>query len=130
MSHALLRLGLAAQAEDRFPLQQFYLLPHKWTYLVHRRALTPAPGPRSWSARFHHVWWFLTIDVGLHLALKLLVSGLRSRYMTRAFYRHVVPRLVATDRIGTNSASADSRRPAAVDRIDRVSSVTGCTASR
>lgn len=82
--------------EDRFPLQQFYLLPHRWSYMVHRRALTPAP--RSWWARLHHVWWFLSIDVGLHLALKLLVSWLKSRRLTRAFYRHVVSRLVVKDR--------------------------------
>ena len=86
-------------AEDRFPLQQFYLLPHKWTYLVHRRAIMPAPRlERSWSARLYHAWWFLSIDIGLHLALKLLVSGLKSRRLTRAFFRHAISRLVVKNR--------------------------------
>lgn len=84
--------------EERHPLQQFYLIPHKWTYAVHRRAVTSALAPRTWAARLHHAWWFLGIDVGYHLALKGLVSWLRRRYLIRAFYRRVLLRLVVFDR--------------------------------
>lgn len=86
-------------AEDRFPLQQFYLLPHRWTYLVQRRAVTPAPRRRRhWTALLYRAWWLIGIDVGLHLNIKLLASVLRSGPLTRAFFRHVVPNTVVKNR--------------------------------
>ncbi len=75
-------------AEDEYPLQQFYLLPWRWTYLAqHRREV---PGPRSWHAPLYRAYWFSFIDVGLHLVLLLLVQLLRSPALIRAFYRWLV----------------------------------------
>jgi hypothetical protein len=75
-------------AEDEFPLQQFYLLPWRWSYLAqHRREV---PGPRSWHAPLYRAYWFSFIDIGLHLVLLLLVQLLRSPALIRAFYRWLV----------------------------------------
>jgi FAD/FMN-containing dehydrogenase len=81
--------------ESQFPLQQFYLLPHRWSYLVQRRILVPADRrKRSWWVPLYRAWWLCGIDVGLHLVLKLLAAVLRSAWCVRFFYRHVVSRLL------------------------------------
>src|SRR5262249_1077956 len=84
--------------ESEFPLQQFYLTPHRWSYFVQRRAVTPAHQPRrALSAKFFRAWWFVGTDVGLHLLIKLLASVLRTPGLIRFFFRHVVAKLVITD---------------------------------
>ncbi len=77
------------QAEEQYPLQQFFLLPHAWTYLVQLRKTTSMS--RSWTARLFHVYWFVTIDVGLHLVVLMLTRLLRSRSLIRSFYKRAVP---------------------------------------
>src|SRR5262249_14532694 len=79
--------------ESEFPLQQFYLIPHLWSYLVQRRRVAP-PGRRSGFAGLYRAWWFVGIDVGLHLLIKLLACVLKRPATTRWFFRHVLPRLV------------------------------------
>jgi len=75
-------------AEEQFPLQQFYLIPWRWTYLAqHRRDV---PGPRSVLAPLYRAYWFLFIDLGLHLLLLLLVQVLKSPALIRGFYRWLV----------------------------------------
>jgi hypothetical protein len=71
-------------AEEQFPLQQFYLIPWRWTYLAqHRREV---PGPRSVLAPLYRAYWFMFIDLGLHLLLLLLVQVLKSPAVIRGFY--------------------------------------------
>ena len=79
--------------EDSHPLQQFYLVPHRGTYLVQRRTVVP-PSRRTWAAALYRCWWFYGIDVGLHLVLLLLVCELRSNSAVRWFFRQLVPRLL------------------------------------
>jgi len=75
-------------AEEQFPLQQFYVLPWRWTYLAqHRREV---PGPRSLLAPLYRAYWFTFIDLGLHLLLLLLVQVLKSPALIRGFYRWLV----------------------------------------
>jgi hypothetical protein len=75
-------------AEKEFPIQQFYLLPWSWKLLAqHRRE---SAGPRSWLAPLYRWYWFLTIDVGLHVLLKLLVNVVRLSALVRFFYRWLV----------------------------------------
>ena len=77
---------LAAEAE--FPLQQFFLIPWRWTYLAqHRREVA---APRSWHAPLYRAYWFATIDVGLHVLLVLLAQVLRAASLLRGFYRWLV----------------------------------------
>lgn len=75
-------------AEEAFPLQQFYLVPWRWTYLAqHRREV---PGPRSLLAPLYRAYWFAIIDVGLHVWLQVMVKVLRSAALVRGFYRWLV----------------------------------------
>lgn len=74
-------------AEREYPLQQFYLAPHLWKYLAqHRRE---SDGPRSWLAPLYQVYWFLCIDVGLHLCLIVLARWLKQRRPIELFFRHI-----------------------------------------
>jgi FAD/FMN-containing dehydrogenase len=82
--------------EPEWPLQQFYLLPHRGTYFAQRHKILP-PGPRSWGATLYRAWWYFGIDVGLHLALKALVALNRTR-LTRFFFRRILPPLIVKNR--------------------------------
>ncbi len=83
------------EGEGRFPLQQFYLIPHLWSYLVQRRLVPREPQrTRPVFLGLYRAWWLLGIDIGLHLVIKLLVTGLGSPGATRWFYRHILTRLV------------------------------------
>jgi len=85
--------ALASEAD--FPLQQFYLVPHLWSYFVQRRRMTGSfSSKRALSARLYRVWWFLFIDLGLHIIIKTLVSFLNSPALTRFFFRHVLPKTI------------------------------------
>jgi hypothetical protein len=76
-------------AEEAYPLQQFFLVPFLWKYLTqHRREVATR---RSFLAPLYGLYWFLGIDLGLHLVLKTLISVLRSRLLLRFFYRQIVP---------------------------------------
>ncbi|MFO0851155.1 MAG: D-arabinono-1,4-lactone oxidase [Gemmataceae bacterium] len=105
--HACDGLDEVLAGEARYPLQQFYLAPHRWTYFAQRRAAAQAIQPRSLAARLYRAWWFLGIDVGLHLIFKLLVSVVQSPPLTRWFFRRALPRLVL-------------RNVTIVDRAERV----------
>ncbi len=78
-------------AEKEYPLQQFFLIPWKWNYQAqHRRETTD---PRSWLAKLYRAYWFLNIDVGMHVLLYSAVRFLRSPRLARFLYRHVLPKL-------------------------------------
>lgn len=75
-------------AEEPFPLQQFFLIPWRWTFLAqHRRE---SPGPRSWHAPLYRLYWLATIDVGLHILIKLLVNVTGSNWLVAFFYRWLI----------------------------------------
>jgi FAD/FMN-containing dehydrogenase len=81
--------------EAAYPLQQFYLLPHRWTYLAQRRHLSTKLHPRrSWPAILYRCWWLLGIDVGLHLILLFLAGVVKRPAWTRFFFRRVMPKLI------------------------------------
>ena len=88
------------RSESQFPLQQFFLIPHRWSYFVQRRqAVAPvAPPNRSWAAKLYRAYWFFGIDIGLHLVIKLLASALGSRSLIRFFYRKVFATLIVKNR--------------------------------
>lgn len=95
-------LDEALEREARAPLQQFYLIPHSWEYLVHDRKVA-ARNRRAWAAALYRVYWLLVIDVLLHLGIKLTASLLRSRRLVHLLYRRllrlfIVPGWRVTDR--------------------------------
>jgi L-gulono-1,4-lactone dehydrogenase len=79
-------------AEQPYPLQQFFLMPWSWTYLAqHRREVQL---PRSRLATLYRAYWFLTMDVGLHVSTLFLVRLLRNRAAVKFCLRSVLPKFV------------------------------------
>ncbi|PQO27353.1 oxidoreductase [Blastopirellula marina] len=88
--------------EDQSPLQQFFLLPHSWRYVSQERRVSDLPQP-SWSAWLYRWYWFLSLDIGLHLGVIASARWLRSRSLVHALFRWGLPasvfsRWVVTDR--------------------------------
>jgi FAD/FMN-containing dehydrogenase len=82
-------------AEEEYPLQQFYLLPWSWSYLAQHRRETPAP--RSRLATVYRWYWWLGMDIGLHLVITVLARWARRPSWTRWVYRHLLPQMVVTN---------------------------------
>jgi hypothetical protein len=76
-------------AEGAYPLQQFYVIPCRWDYWVqHRREVPDSPG---WSAPLYQVYFFIVMEVGLHLAVLFLTRLFRFRGATHFFFRRILP---------------------------------------
>jgi hypothetical protein len=73
--------------EVAWPLQQFFYVPWLDKYLgQHRREVARE---RSWLAWLYRLYWFLFIDLGLHIILRFIVQRLRSAAGAKFFFRHV-----------------------------------------
>lgn len=79
--------------EAEAPLQQFYLMPHAWTWLAHERSVA-AENRRAGGAVLYRVYWLTMIDVLLHLCVKFSASLMRSRRLVHLLYRRLVPAFV------------------------------------
>ena len=82
-------LESALEDENAYPLQQFFLVPYRWDFLVQRRKETKRAA--TWLTKLHRLYWFLGIDIALHLILIFMRRWLRSDALIRLFYRRVVP---------------------------------------
>lgn len=76
--------------EERSPLQQFFILPHAWRIFAQERSVATR-NQRGRSAFLYRIYWFLSLDVGIHLLIKLFVCVLGSRALTHLLYKIVVP---------------------------------------
>jgi FAD/FMN-containing dehydrogenase len=75
-------------AEESYPIQQFYLIPWRWSYFIqHRRE---DAGKRSLLANLYRIYWLSVMDYGLHLQILFLERMLRSRRMIRFAFRRIV----------------------------------------
>ena len=92
--------------ESEFPLQQFYLLPHRWSYAVQRRQSRPPSRRMAWSLRtqFYRLYWFLGMDIGLHLVIIFLAVVVKNSALVRFFYRHVLMRVTLNNQTFVDSA--------------------------
>ena len=79
--------------EKQAPLQQFFLMPQSWYFFAQERLVSPELRRRGFAA-IYRIYWFLVIDLGMHLVMKLFVSILRSRRLVHIFFRSIVPSLV------------------------------------
>lgn len=92
------------QAQEEFPLQQFFFTPWRWTYLAqHRREV---PNRRSRLAWLYRIYWFLSIDLGLHLLIKATLRLAGSFRVMQFLFRHVIPRTVIRNWKVTDESSA------------------------
>lgn len=92
------------QAQTQYPLQQFFFAPWRWTYLAqHRREV---PLTRSRLAWLYRIYWFLSIDLGLHLLVLFALRVVRSHRFVRFLYRHVIANTVISNWKVTDESSA------------------------
>lgn len=82
----------ALAAEHDSPLQQFFLVPWRWNFLSQSRREVPLQ--RSRLAGLYRVYWFLCMDLALHLLLLFAVRIVRAFSFTRFLFRHVIPKAV------------------------------------
>jgi FAD/FMN-containing dehydrogenase len=102
--HEYQELEPVLAAENNFPLQQFFLIPWRWTYFAQHRCETPAP--RSRLASMYRVHWFLSVDLGLHLMVLLAVRVLASFRFVRLLFRHLLPKTIIRDWKVTDDSAA------------------------
>lgn len=94
-------IGDALELEQESPLQQFFLLPHSWRYVAQERRISALP-KSSLTAWLYRWYWFLSLDVGLHLGVLASARWLRSRSMMHALYRWILPASVFSKWIVTD----------------------------
>ena len=83
------QLSDVLDAEAPFPLQQFYLLPWRWSYFIqHRRE---DDRPRSRLARLYRLYWMGIMDYGLILQILFMERVVRSRRLIRLAFRRIIP---------------------------------------
>lgn len=97
---ATIEAALALEAQS--PLQQFFLMPHQWQYVVQERSVSKVSQP-SQTAWLYRLYWLINLDLGLHLLIKLFAARLRSRSLVHFLFRQILPRSlfpnwVVTDR--------------------------------
>ncbi|MBS0202213.1 MAG: FAD-binding protein [Planctomycetes bacterium] len=91
------------QAEAEYPLQQFYLSPWRWKFLVqHRREVSKRRSRLAWLYRIH---WFLSVDLGLHLLILTTLRLRRSNRVIRFLFRRVIPHTVPRNLKVTDDSS-------------------------
>jgi L-gulono-1,4-lactone dehydrogenase len=85
------RLEQVLEQEANYDLQQFFLVPWRWDFFAqHRREVDR---PRSLSAPLYRLYWSVGMDVGLHIAVRLLARWLPG-VCTKVFFRRLLPWLV------------------------------------
>lgn len=86
------RLSEILDAESQFPLQQFYLVPWRWSYFAqHRRETHVTNSP--WLFAYH--WYrFIVFDVAMCSLLLLVVRFLRFPAGIRPLFSWIVPAFV------------------------------------
>lgn len=78
-------------AEGEYPIQQFFFIPWKWTYLAQHRRETQAS--RSWHAPAYRFFWAWGMDHGLHWFIVASARWLPDWVCSLAF-QFVLPSLV------------------------------------
>ncbi len=86
-------LSAALDREKDAPLQQFFLIPHRWTYFCQERTVSKRT-KRSLFASIYQIYWFLFFDVGTHVGILFAARWMKSRKMVRFLYRRLIPLFV------------------------------------
>ena len=93
--HEFQHLEAVVAAEEQYPLQQFFFIPWRWSYMAqHRRESASALSTTAWIYRWYR---YLTIDVAMHLLILLMVRCLRVKALIRLMLQHVIPTFVIRD---------------------------------
>ena len=86
-------LDAVLDRESAAPMQQFYILPHTWAFLVHERRVA-AVNRRAGAAALYRAYWLVLIDVALHLGVKVAAGWLGSRRLVRTLYTRILPAFI------------------------------------
>ncbi len=86
------QLSDVLDAEDEFPLQQFYLVPWRWTYFAQHRRETDTRSSRTLS--IYLCYRFLVFDIGMHLLILTVVRLLKISWVIRTMLRRLIPTFV------------------------------------
>ena len=89
-------LSKVLDAEKDYSLQQSFLVPWRWTYIVqHRREVDAPESPTS----FLYMWYrFFALDIAMHLLILLTVRILRIHAAVRTLFHRVLPIFVIRNR--------------------------------
>jgi FAD/FMN-containing dehydrogenase len=90
--------------ESEFPLQQFFFIPHRWTWFAQHRRAVPVASSQSLSAKLYRAYWFFGLDIGFHLLMKFFAAYLRSPRLVRLYFRTLLPLLVMQNRTVTDAS--------------------------
>lgn len=83
------------EAEDQYPLQQFFLVPWRWTYMSQYRRETDRRQSRT--AWLYHWYRYLTIDLSMLLLIVIMVRVLRINSLVQFMFRRIIPTFVICD---------------------------------
>lgn len=86
------RLEDVLAAETEYPLQQFYLVPWRWNFVVQHRRETVAR--QSALMRVYHWYRYLVFDLAMHLMILSCVRLVPSARLVRAIFRWILPNCV------------------------------------
>ncbi|MEZ6094271.1 MAG: FAD-binding oxidoreductase [Pirellulaceae bacterium] len=92
-------------AETEFPLQQFYLIPWRWTFIAQHRREVEAVNKRF--ARPFSIYFHLIFDIGMHWIILAILGTFGAGRLMKAMFRWVIPAFVI-------------RNWRVVDRSDRI----------
>ena len=85
----------ALASESSFPLQQTVLIPYAWEYFVYqRRPIRGRRVPTSWTGYLFRAHWFFGVDVFFHVSLLPMVNLIRSKRLTRWFFKFLTPKVL------------------------------------
>ncbi len=86
------KLDDVLSAEQEYPLQQFYLVPWRWSLVAqHRRESVTDSSQVLW---LYHWYRFFMLDIAMHLLILLVVRVLRFRAAVKAVFRWIAPACV------------------------------------
>jgi hypothetical protein len=86
------KLDDVLSAEQEYPLQQFYLVPWRWSFVAqHRRESEAGTSKAIW---LYHWYRFLVLDIAMHLLILLVVHVLRFQVAVKAVFRWIAPACV------------------------------------
>lgn len=81
--------------EPQQPLQQFFLVPWRWSYLAQHRHETRLPTSKlEWLYR---IYFFLAIDIGLHLVILTVAKLMNSKRWIQSTFRKLLWRSIITN---------------------------------
>ncbi|MCC6511050.1 MAG: FAD-binding protein [Pirellulaceae bacterium] len=79
-------------AEQEYPLQQFYLVPWRWSFIAQHRRESEAG--TSKAIGLYHWYRFLVLDIAMHWLILLVVRVLRIQVAVKAVFRWLAPACV------------------------------------